>query len=379
MKSEAMTDDTFGAGEDILFERRGAVALVTLNRPEALNALTHEMALTLEAALSGWQDDAGVTCVVIQGAGERAFCAGGDIRRLYDEGRAGGRYPYNFYRDEYRLNAAIFHYPKPYMALMDGFVMGGGVGVAVHGSHRIVSDHTMFAMPETGIGLFPDVGGAYFLPRLPGQIGLYLALTGARMKAGDALYGGVGDAYVPAERLGELIDALATMDGGGDLFDAASAVVRRFEGKAQAPSFADLRGTIDRHFADASVDEMLASLEADGSEWAQKTAAAMRSKSPTSMRIALRQIRAGAELDFNSCMTMEYRIACGCIEGHDFYEGTRAAVIDKDQAPKWQPATLAELPEAVLDPYFEKPAPEGDLDLPAAPAGFVRRRMIRPN
>ena len=375
MTRGAMSGDTFGAGEDILFERRGAVALVTLNRLEALNALTHEMALALEAELIGWQDDPNVACVVVRGAGEKAFCAGGDIRRLYDEGRAGGHYPYDFYRDEYRLNAAIFHYSKPYIALMDGIVMGGGVGISVHGSHRIVSDHTMFAMPETGIGLFPDVGGAYFLPRLPGRIGLYLALTGARMKAADALYGDVGDAYVPAGRLQELIRALAELDGRGDVFDAVSTAIRAFAGEAGRPSFAELRGDIDRHFDKPSLDEIIASLDRDGSDWARKTAAAMRSKSPTSMRIAWRQIRTGAGLDFNPCMVMEYRIACGCIEGHDFYEGTRAAVIDKDQAPKWRPASLAELPEAAVEPYFANPAPEGDLELPLAPAGYARRRM----
>ncbi len=367
--------DDFGAGEDILFERLGALALVTLNRPRAMNALTHEMALALEAALEQWRGDDAVACVAIRGAGERAFCAGGDIRRLYDEGRAGGDYPYNFYRDEYRLDSAIFHYPKPYIALMDGIVMGGGVGISVHGSHRVVGDRTLFAMPETGIGLFPDVGGAYFLPRLPGQTGLYLALTGARMGAADALLGGVGDAYVPSGELDRLIAALAAMDANGDAFERASEIIRGHAGEAGEAPLTAVRDGVDRHFALGGVEDIISSLNKDGSDWALKLAESIDAKSPTSLRIAYRQIRNGARMDFNRCMAMEYRIACGCIGAYDFYEGTRAAVIDKDQAPRWRPASLAELPEADIDAYFERPARGGDLDLPDPPAGFVRRRM----
>ena len=184
------------AGEDLLFEQRGPLVVVTLNRPKALNALTHEMALALETRLKRYAGDDSVQAVLVRGAGERAFCAGGDIRRLYDTGRAGERYPYEFYRDEYRLNALIHHYPKPYIAFIDGICMGGGVGLSVHGSHRIVSERLVFAMPETGIGLFPDVGGSYFLSRLPGEIGMYMAMTGARLTPADAVFAGVGDCLI---------------------------------------------------------------------------------------------------------------------------------------------------------------------------------------
>src|ERR1700761_7692949 len=185
---------------EIIFEQRGAIGLVTLNRPKALNALTHDMCLKLKTQLDVWQANRKVGAVVVQGAGDRAFCAGGDIRALYESGKAGTGYAFDFYHDEYLLNATIKHFPKPYVALIRGFVMGGGVGVSVHGSHRIADETTLFAMPETGIGLFPDVGGSWFLPRMPGAIGMYRALTGARLKTQDALYAGVATHFVPAAK-----------------------------------------------------------------------------------------------------------------------------------------------------------------------------------
>jgi enoyl-CoA hydratase len=343
------------SGDDLLFEHRGDIVLVTLNRPEALNALTHEMALGMEKRLKAYADDDSVRAIVVQGAGERAFCAGGDIRRLYDTGRAGEDYPYNFYRDEYRLNALIFHYPKPYIALIDGIDMGGGVGVSVHGSHRVVTERLNFAMPETGIGLFPDVGGSYFLSRLPGQIGCYMALTGARLRASDAVYTGVGDAFIESGRLPELIEALET---NGNIDQVLSLLAS----DPGASGFAEMREAIDRTFVGDSAENILANLDATDSEWALETAQTMRTKSPTSLKIALRQIRAGAALDFDDCMRMEYRIANGCIEGHDFYEGVRAVVIDKDQDPKWQPARLADVAEEDIEPYFNREPRGGDLE-----------------
>ena len=343
------------SGDDLLFERRGNLVLITLNRPDALNALSHEMALAMEIRLKAYAGDNTVKAIVVQGAGERAFCAGGDVRRLYDTGRAGEDYPYNFYRDEYRLNALIFDYPKPYIALIDGIDMGGGVGVSVHGSHRVVTERLNFAMPETGIGLFPDVGGSYFLPRLPGEIGCYMALTGARLRAADAVYAGIGDAYVESGRLPNLIEALAERD---DVTQALS-LAAQDPGPSQ---FTELREAIDRTFVGDSVEAILTGLDSTDSEWAQKTAQIMRTKSPTSLKIALRQIRTGAGLDFHDCMRMEYRIANGCIEGHEFYEGVRAVVIDKDQAPRWRPASLAEVSDADIEPYFNRVPKDGDLE-----------------
>ena len=347
--------------DDILFERRGRIALVTLNRPKALNALTLEMCRALEAEIKAYANDPSVAAVVVQGAGDRAFCAGGDIRRLYDEGRASGGYPFDFYRDEYRLNALIFHFPKPYVALMDGIVMGGGVGVSVHGSHRVVTERVMFAMPETGIGLFPDVGGSYFLPRCPGRLGLYMAMTGARLKAADALHAGLGDVYVPSEKLDALIDALAKADHAGDARATVGKVLSEFgEDPGPAPIAAH-QSKIDRLFATDNVKAILAALDADGSDWTAEIAATMRQKSPTSMKVAAEQLRRGASLDFDDCMRMEYRMACGCITGHDFYEGVRAVVIDKDQAPKWRPDTLECVSEDDVRAYFETPGRGGDL------------------
>jgi enoyl-CoA hydratase len=329
---------------DILFERVGRLGKITLNRPQALNALTHAMCVAMHAQLRAWAIDDRVKAVLIRGAGDRAFCAGGDIRRLYDEGKAGGQYPYDFYRDEYRLNAYVKSYPKPYVAMIDGIVMGGGVGVSVHGTHRVVTERTTFAMPETGIGLFPDVGGSFFLSRCPGMTGRYLALVGARIKAADALYVGVGDSYVPSARLNELEAALAE--------GPVEAAIARFAADAGAAPLAQHRATIDRCFAPDSAEAVIAACERDGSTFALEAAAALRIKSPTSLKITVREVIEGGRLDFRDCMRMEFRMACACIAGYDFYEGVRAVVIDKDQKPKWTPPTLAGVSNAQVAGYF---------------------------
>lgn len=347
-----------GAGDDIIFGREGGLATVLLNRPKALNALTHEMAVELDGELRAWTDDDRVLAVLVEGAGERAFCAGGDIVKLYNEGRAGGRYPYDFYHDEYRTNALIHHYPKPYISLLNGIVMGGGCGVSIPGSHRVATENVMFAMPETGIGLFPDVGGSFFLSRCPGHVGEYLALTGSRLKAADCIYAGVADVHVPAERLGDLKAALA--EAAIDGFDQASRIIETFAADPGAAPLAAVRDDIDRHFSLGSVEDVLASLDGDAGEWAAKTASIIRSKSPTSTKVALRQVRDGASRDFRGCMQMEWRMVNRIIAGHDFYEGTRATVIDKDQAPKWQPATLEAVSDDAVGAYFA-PLDSGDL------------------
>ena len=330
---------------DILFEVRGRLGLVTLNRPKALNALTHDMALALERQLDLWRDDTGVAVVAIQGAGDKAFCAGGDIRALYDAGRADGRNNWRFYADEYRLNTKIKRYPMPYVSLMDGIVMGGGVGVSVHGSLRIATERTMFAMPETGIGLFPDVGGTWFLPRLPGQVGMWLGLTGSRLRGADTVAAGVCDRFMQAAELPSLLDALAT----GEVPNPPSGgpVLEHMD-------------EIDRSFAGDSVESILTALERSGLDWAARQRADILAKSPTCTRIAFRQIRAGAGLDFEDCMRLEYRLARFCMTRPDFYEGVRAVIIDKDNAPRWTPATLAEADDAHVAPAF---APLGDEEL----------------
>ena len=350
---------------DILFERRGRLGLITLNRPKALNALTHDMALALERQLDDWRGDRGVEVVAIQGGGEKAFCAGGDIRVLYDAGRADGRNNFQFYADEYRLNTKIQRYPKPYVALMDGIVMGGGVGVSVHGSLRIATERTLFAMPETGIGLFPDVGGTWFLPRLPGRVGIWLGLTGSRLKGKDAVRAGVCDFFLESAHIPELIEFFAYERPGDRSLPPYDPRVSMFSPSCdltlwQSFEPLDLAAEIDSHFSGDSVESILNNLLESETEWAMGQRSAILAKSPTCTRIAFRQIRAGASLAFEDCMALEYRLARFCMTQPDFYEGVRAVILDKDNAPRWTPATLAEADDAHVAPAF---APLGDEEL----------------
>ena len=331
---------------EILFERRGCIGVITMNRPKALNALTLEMCQLMGPQLSKWDDDHAIKAVVIEGAGDKGFCAGGDIRALHDSGKEGTPYAIDFYRTEYQLNAQIFHFRKPYIALMDGITMGGGVGVAVHGDHRIVTERTVFAMPETGIGLYPDVGGTYFLPRCPGQIGMFMGLTGARLKAADCLYAGVGTAYMSSDKLEDFKAQLA------EGTDIESAINSLKDDPGVAP-LEEHREQIDHFFSKLSVDEIVDALEADGGAWALEQAQALKTKSPTSLKITYRQICEGAQLSFDNCMKLEFRMTNRIVAGHDFYEGVRAVIIDKDQSPKWQPDTLEAVSADAVGAYFE--------------------------
>jgi enoyl-CoA hydratase len=349
---------------EVLFERAGHAGIVTLNRPKALNALTHDMVLRMAETLAAWEADAGVRLVIVRAAGEKAFCAGGDIRRVYDMGKAGDPAQRAFFADEYRLNVRIKRYPKPYVALVDGIVMGGGVGVSVHGSHRVGTERTTFAMPETGIGFFPDVGGSYFLPRMPQETGMMAALSAGRLKQADALWAGILTHAVSAADLDALTRALCEE---GD----ADAVLARFAARHDAgtPALAARAPRIGELFDKSSVAEILAGLDVlagDASdadaEWAAGLAATIRSKSPTSVLLAFAQLRRGAELDFEACMRLEYRIVSHILQGHDFYEGVRALIVDKDNAPVWSPATLAGVSEDAVLAHFALPA-GGDLDV----------------
>ncbi len=345
---------------DILFERRGAAGLITLNRPAALNAVTHGMVLALRAQLDAWADDPAITRVVITAAGERAFSAGGDIRALTDLGKAGKHDDaLQFWRDEYPLNAAIKTFRKPYVSLIDGIVMGGGVGVSVHGSHRIAGDRFAFAMPEVGIGFFPDVGATWFLPRMPGELGAYCALTGERFGIADAVAAGIATHRIPSARFGALLDGLTGTVSVDALLSAFSEPVG--EGPITAR-----RAAIDRLFAGDRVEDILAALEREAaagtpdSAWAAKIAATLRGKSPLSLKIALAQVRRGSYWDFAACMRAEFRIVSRVIHGHDFYEGVRAVIVDKDNHPRWQPSALAEVSSAQVERHF---APLGDKEL----------------
>ena len=340
--------------QDIICEIRGSAGFVLLNRPKALNALNLPMVRELARALDAWEQDPAVTRIVVTGAGEKAFCAGGDIRSLHDLGKA-GQYDemLAFWREEYILNARIQSYPKPYVALVDGIVMGGGVGLSLHGSHRVAGERWLFAMPEVGIGFFPDVGATYALPRLPDHAGTYLALTGDRVGQADALALGLATHAVPSARMAELTDALT----GSEPVDAT---IARFAADPGPGKLAPERSTIAHCFGAATLPEVLGRLDAKASPAAAKALATIRAKSPTSVAIAFEQMRRGASLGFAQAMQLEFRIVSRIPHGHDFYEGVRAVVIDKDQAPSWRPQTLEELDPAAVEAYF---APLGATEL----------------
>ena len=345
------------AEPEILFDRLGVAGIVTLNRPRALNALTHGMVVAMKAKLEEWAEDEAIRAVVVRGAGERAFCSGGDIRAVRESGLAGTSYGRDFWHDEYILNAAIKHYPKPYIALIHGVCMGGGIGVAVHGQYRLTDGSALFAMPETGIGFFPDVGGSWFLPRCPGEIGMYMGLTGARLKLTDALYVGLATHAVPMTKWPELLDVLSAGE------HADKAVAQFAEPPPPDAPLAAQRKDIDRIFSGGSVEDILARLDAGTDAWSRETAATMRTRSPTSLRLVYREVRTGRTIAaFDDCMRMEYRMAVRILEGHDFYEGVRAVLIDRDNTPRWKPPTLAEVPEAAVASYFA-PLGEGELRL----------------
>ncbi|RMF10043.1 MAG: enoyl-CoA hydratase/isomerase family protein [Alphaproteobacteria bacterium] len=335
---------------EIIFSVEGGIGHVLLNRPKALNALTHGMCTALHAQLDAWGADDSVEAVVIEGAGEKGFCAGGDIRAIHDSGKAGTDYWRRFFSDEYRLNAAIFHYQKPYIALIDGIVMGGGVGVSEHGTHRIATERTLYAMPETGIGLIPDVGGSYFLPRLPDHLGLYLGLTGARLKAADCIHAGVADAFIPSDRL-EAFKAELRATHIADV-DDVDRIIEKYKTDPGEASLSQVQDEIARCFAGHTVEEIIEALDESGSEWATRTAKTLATKSPTSLKLTFRQIHEGAGLDFNDGMRMEYRVVSRIMKGNDFYEGVRAVIIDKDNAPKWQPDRLDAVTDEMVDSYF---------------------------
>ncbi|MEU9859898.1 enoyl-CoA hydratase/isomerase family protein [Streptomyces sp. NPDC047971] len=335
--------------EDVLIRTEGRTGRLILNRPEALNALSHPMVLSIEAALTAWRDDPAVEAVVISGAGERGLCAGGDIRAIYEDARTGGTASADFWRDEYRLNALIARYPKPYIALMDGIVMGGGVGVSAHGTVRIVTERSRVAMPETGIGFVPDAGGTYLLALAPGELGTHLALTGAPVGAADALLCGLADHYVPAERLDRLVADLSRTA----VHDALTSHV----GQAPPGALAAHREWIDHCYAADSVEEIVDRLLASGVEAAQEAAATLAAKSPTALKVTLTALRRARGLGpLERVLEQEYRVSCAALSSPDLVEGIRAQVVDKDRTPRWSPATLGEVTDEDVARYF---APSG--------------------
>lgn len=335
--------------DEVLFSQEGALGRVLLNRPKALNALTLDMVHAMTKQLLAWAEDDTIAAVLVEGEGEKGFCAGGDIRALYDSGKEGTPYWYDFYSHEYRLNTLIHEYPKPYVALIDGITMGGGVGISAPGRYRVATERTMFAMPETGIGLIPDVGGSYFLPRLPGAMGMYLGLTGARMKCTDTTKLGVATHYVPDAVLADFKAELATITSADDV---AHVLGRHAEAVHDAPSDA-YAARVEEHFSKASVAEILDSLAASDDEWAAKTLATLRTKSPTSVLVTFEQLARGKALTFREGMAQELRCVMRVRDGHDFFEGVRAVIIDKDNKPEWKPARIEEVDMAAVAAHFD--------------------------
>jgi enoyl-CoA hydratase len=337
---------------DIHARIEGHVGRITLNREKALNALTLDMVHAMTDALVAWRSNAGVAAIVVDGAGDRAFCAGGDIVMLHASGQSADGQAQRFWRDEYVLNALIADYPKPYVALMDGITMGGGVGVSVHGDFRVATERTMLAMPETGIGFFPDVGATYVLPRLPDAIGIWMGLTGSRLSGADCLAVGLATHYVEAARIPALLEALsaAELDGQGG---AVEATLAAFETTPPDPEIAQQCADIQRHFSLARVSEIRDSLRADGSLWALKQLEVLAGKSPTALRVTMEGFRRGRALSLHEALQAEFVMSLAFLKGHDFYEGVRAAVIDKDRNPQWSPARPEDVPDEALEPYFQ--------------------------
>lgn len=337
---------------DVVIHRQGAAGRITLNRPQALHALNEEMCLAMDAALKLWEDDPEVELVVVDhAAGTRGFCAGGDIRMLAESGAADGSAAQAFFRAEYRLNTRIKNYPKPYVVFVDGVTMGGGVGISVHGSHRVATERTNFAMPETGIGLFPDVGGGWFLPRLGPPLGMWLALTGERLKGGDVCAAGVATHFAESSVVEVVKNAVC--EGQLDMLNAMD--------WDEAGSFDQHLSVIERCFWKETVEDIFAALEAEPGDWAKAQLAALRTKSPQTLKVAHRQLRRGLDMKtFEDNMRQEFRIACRVVHLHDFQEGVRAVIIEKDNKPNWNPATLAGVTNEMLNEIFA-PLGEGEL------------------
>lgn len=334
---------------DILIWQDGPLGRLRLNRPRALNALTHDMIKEITAALLAWETDDTITAIVLDAEGDRAFCAGGDIRSLCELGRTDIATARQFLFDEYQLNAMIAHYAKPYIALMDGLTIGGGIGVTSHGSHRIVTERTSIAMPESTIGFLPDIGGTYLLSRAPGHIGEYLGVTGTQVNGADAIYAGFADTFVAHDNLPELVEALR--DG-----VSPDAAVNRLAGTAEASNLAALQVKIDDAFGRTNVvecEKRLQDMSALGDEWAGKTLHIMSRNAPLSMVASFVAINNARNLDtLEACIAAEYRFVYRTLEGHDLYEGVRAILVDKDRNPKWEFVSLEDVPQSRIAAEF---------------------------
>ncbi|XP_047629022.1 3-hydroxyisobutyryl-CoA hydrolase, mitochondrial isoform X1 [Phacochoerus africanus] len=344
------------AAAEVLLERKGCAGVITLNRPKFLNALNLSMIRQIYPQLKKWEQDPETFLIIMKGAGEKAFCAGGDIRVISENTKTNPKMVQDFFREEYMLNNAIDSCRKPYIALIHGITMGGGVGLSVHGQFRVATEKSLFAMPETAIGLFPDVGGGYFLPRLQGKLGYFLALTGFRLKGRDVYTAGIATHFVDSEKLGMLEDDLLALNSPSK--ENIADVLETYHTKSkidQDKSFVleEHMDKINSWFSANTVEEIIENLQQDGSSFALEQLKVINKMSPTSLKITLRQLMEGSSKTLPEVLTMEYRLSQACIGGHDFHEGVRAVLIDKDQNPKWKPANLKEVTDEDLNNHFK--------------------------
>ena len=333
--------------EEVFFEVKESLGLITLNRPKALNALTLSMVRKIHPKLKEWENDSSIKYVLIKAQGEKAFCAGGDIRALHDWGKNNEDEAIGFYREEYTLNQYIKRYPKPYISLVNGIVMGGGVGLSVHGSHRIAGENYSFAMPETGIGLFPDVGGSFFLSRLKYEAGTYLALTGSRIKAADAIFLQTATNFVKSENFSSIINDLSK--GERDPGDIITSYSSSPDEKSEFEMISDFSL---KNFKGNTIEEIIDNLKNNNSDLATKILSIIGTKSPTSLKVALRSLQLGRKNSFEDCMKMEFRMVNKVMNDHDFYEGVRALIIDKDNKPSWSPKSIEDVEDGYVDEFF---------------------------
>ncbi len=350
-----MTTDP-ASDQEVLLTEHGALGRITLNRPKALNSLTLGMVRSIMSALQQWRNSETVRAVLIEGAGDRGLCAGGDIRAIYDAAKAGDHSVVaDFWAEEYRMNAALANYPKPVLAIMDGICMGGGVGVSAHGSHRVVTERSKVGMPEVGIGFAPDVGGTHLLSRAPGGLGVHMALTGAPVGAGDAIHCGLADHYVNSSAIEELIELASTGD--------VEAALEKYTEPAPDPVLAAERDWIDAAYAAPTVEAIIERLRARSETAAASALDAIATKSPTSLKVTLRSLRAAAELEsLEQVLDQEFRVSMACVLRGDFVEGIRATLVDKDRNPAWSPARVEDVSDERVAGFFETPV-TGDLGL----------------
>lgn len=356
------------AEDDVLFERVGGAGIVTLNRPSALNALNLSMIRKISPMIEQWETDPSTTMIIMKGAGNKAFCAGGDVKSITDAAKSGDyEAGQEFFAEEYQLNYKIANCHVPYIALIDGITMGGGVGLSVHGMERVCTERTVFAMPETAIGLFPDVGGSYFLPRLSAHLGMFLALTGYRLKGRDVYKAGVATRMVHSNTLPYLEKELVSLDSPTP--QDITNVLRKYHLSCDTGRerdyliLRDVEGAIRHCFTANTVEEIFQNLEKDGSDWAQEQLKILNRQSPTSLKVTHRQLVEGAKLHLDECLEMEFRIGSTCLRGSDFPEGVRAAIVDKDRNPTWNPKTLSEVTPQMVDSFFAPTPGVEDLNL----------------